>query len=1481
MKTSPHAAPLRARVRRCAGALVSRVAVFALSAACAWSSAGRPAAAQDSPAEELNAKSLPLRTALHHDPTLGSPLEQLLSMYRGAGRAEELIGMYRAHVAQYPADVSARTVLVRLLVAVGDPEAVQAARAAVGQFPQDAYLHHVLYEILHARQDAQALDELDRAIELEARSSRKVAWIDALLPVAAVQGRRDLVEKHLRALAALVEAPEERLEVARRMVEHELFEPALELIENPGAQSPAPETMVSLELEAAAAEVGLKKTQAAAARLDRLLGKLTADYWRRSEIVGRRLSLVASQAERDAMIAEAKRQVEQNPRDEAAVLDLAQVLSGLQLRREALEVLFEAGRRLPKSVPIETQTLDLLDRLRDSHGREKYLAERMQQQPDRSDLVLLHVKTLYLLGRRSEALAELTGAVDAMKAADRPPLLLETARFLRRSMLLEEAAELFRRVVELEPARLDVRRELAETYLAFGDRRRIQELFAAMPTKEADLENLLDLVQFMIEQELLTEAATTLRERLEQAKESLDLRVLLLDVERRLGHFAAGEVLITEGRALADTGARYRLWLESAVTFHEDFDSLGGFLDAEQLRLGEEPAAWTARRLERRLAFAEVAARSDRRQQAAAMLQSDLNESPPQDCRIKIRRQLVAILEKDPGQSGVVRQELEELAAEDQPFADEHRARLALLLANDQRQDLAAPLLDQIDLSKIRDPAILGALRPLYDSHPDGPRRKLAILRRLTVLSPTDRGNWQQWLTALATTGNEAGLRNALRELLAGVEKLPLADDTRTLLQAHVADSYWREIGRRLADGQEPALAEALLHLDTAERMAENDQQWLWIAWIRAYVLSRLKRDQARDEAIAELQRVATRIVEPPADPSAEEEPAESDSPEEVGTSILRIAFPDGLSISFDHARNLLSAPAPPPQATPARARQGPVPDLQVQWAHQLELHRTLTGIVPLGGKRILICDGQGDGHCLDVASGKLLWSRGVLPPMLLPPGTSTGYSSSALVQQMQQIQMAQQMLSQMSPAQQAQMAQQIQYQLQTLLARMGTAPLPVADGQERFYVPGTGDVSCHAAADGRLLWQAEVGTVDGSPPAATPAAAPAYVSIFFHDQKLLTYEPVSGTVTQIDPATGKIVWDRSYAGEKPVPVSWHNSGASLCGDRLLVYGARTAVVDLTNGEIQWSFEPWRVRTFPVRLRDPSIEESASGGVAAGGYSPQARYAYPFAQPAYHTPSYRPTTSPSRPVNQPVQYVSYLQSGSLFGASPPGGVSLTTPAVAWASNVQQGMPRRAVLLEDRLLLFDQSGAMQIVPTDLPLAGKRVASGGQFLGLAGRTVCMLTGHQLTFVDVTDGRSKSFDLNEIVGGGALTPVQATLDGPWVYAIGPGGILCVNAITARRAFKADWPAEVAAATSPPVGTPLTGTSLGTPATRYYASSSYAVASPYAGVVPVPTIAPSSSGIAGLCTPVISRVAGGVLYTNVTPNCVVALTTRSTDGK
>ncbi len=1446
--------------------------------------AGAEPSGEVSAEQELLTKSLPLRTALHHDPTLAAPLDRLVTLYRSAGRVDELLGMYRAHVAHYPADPGGRTVLIRLLVATGDPAASDSARAAAAQFPQNAFLQHVLYEILQQRRDPRALDHLDRAIALSTRANRKMAWIDELLPAAVVAGRRDLAEKHLLAQAALVDRPEECLMVARKMLEHKFYGPALELLQKPGATTADPETMVTIELEAAAAEVGLERTADAGARLDRLLAKLTADYWRRGEIVRQRLSLVATQAERDAMIAAARKRAEDNPRDVAAVLDLAQVLVGLQFRRDALTVLLEAGRRLPQSAEIERRTIDLFDRLRDERGREEYLAARIEAQPQRSDLIAMRAKTLFLLNRRDEALAETDRLLKSAATDEKIAGLLEMARFLRRSSLLADAAELFDRVVRIDPKRLDVMRELAETYLALGERYRVGELFSRPIDERASLENLLDLLQLMTRERFLVEARAALTARIAQQPQNLDLRVLLLKVEQRLGNVLDGEELIDESRELADTGARYRMWLEAAASFHDDFDTLSQFLEAEHARLDADPGEWSPRRLERRLAFAEVAGRSEYRGTVVTMLHTDLEDDLPPDDRVKIRRRLIALLEHDKTQAVTLTEQLQDLAR-DTRFADESHARLARLHATAGRHDLVAGLLDGIDVDRIGDAGLLNSLKRLYQQHGGSPQKILAVLERLTVLSPTERGQWKQWITALAAGGNEPRLRYALRRLLAGVEKMPLSGETQALLQTHVADSYWRSIARLLADGDAASLRRGLVLLDAVEQTGLDRDQALWAAWIRAYVLGRLDRPTTRDEAVGELERL---LVETP----PESEPAEGNGEDKPDTP-PRIAFPDGLTISAEHARRLLTEVAHGGSVA-GEARQGPLGTLAAKWTFETGDQAPITAILPLDEARTLICDRAGNGHCVDAATGKLLWSRRMMPVAAATGDLSQyGFGGMTPAQMIQQIRQAQQMLATqpMSPAQRAQAAREIQEALLLVLGQAGIPLRPLADDAGRLYVPGMAQVHCYAADDGRLLWRANVGAVNGPP--AENGGILAFASIFLFEGNVLTFEPISGTLTKIDPATGKIVWDQVFAVEegKSVNVGWQNAGASLSGNRLFVFGARTAVLDARSGEVLWSFEPARVRKFPLELREPTPPKipgkpataspvpayaMAVGGMSMSGYGP-----YPVGMHGGYPPGMGPYGMPQPPMyyppSQPPQYVNYLQGMPGLGAVPPGGISLVPPAVVWAAKGHEGEPRYARLAARRLLLFDSSG-LQIIHTDLPLAGKRIQAGGRFVAVVDRTVCLLSGDKLVLVDVKTGTQRQCSLADIAGSD-LVPLQAVADGALLYVTGPQGILCVKAATAETVFLTPWPADVAPEEPPdefPDEPPLTVAS-----------------SPYSGLPPHPGLtrhayAPASRSFSldsvhypGVHVPPIGCVDRAVLYTLVSPWRVAALTEQVPDGE
>ena len=94
--------------------------------------------------KKFDEQSLALRTALHYNPSLDAPLTQLLEMYRGANKVDELVSIYRAHVTQYANDQRAQTVFVRLLAATGDAEAARQTKTIAARFPKAPYLQYLL-----------------------------------------------------------------------------------------------------------------------------------------------------------------------------------------------------------------------------------------------------------------------------------------------------------------------------------------------------------------------------------------------------------------------------------------------------------------------------------------------------------------------------------------------------------------------------------------------------------------------------------------------------------------------------------------------------------------------------------------------------------------------------------------------------------------------------------------------------------------------------------------------------------------------------------------------------------------------------------------------------------------------------------------------------------------------------------------------------------------------------------------------------------------------------------------------------------------------------------------------------------------------------------------------------------------------------------------------------------------------------------------
>jgi tetratricopeptide (TPR) repeat protein len=1445
--TTPHLGP---KTFGCATLVMFVLAVFC-------SHADSSAFAQDneddapSSGQSFEQESVALRTALHYDPTLASPLERLVALYRKAGKLQKLVGLYQGHVGQYPNDPSGRTVLVRLLLSTGDPSAMATAEAASQQFPKSSTLHHILYTLMSAKNDPKAIEELDKAIETETRPSRKLKWVETLLPIAQLTARRDLAIKHLTAIAEIPRNAEQRLEVGRLMNRYKYYELALKLLSKKG-DTPAPETMVDIELETATAEVGLDKSSLAAGRLQKLLGRLTADYWRRSDIVRRRLALVTSADERESIIAAAKKRVSASPRDEAAVLDLAQTLSALQFRREALGVLTTASREIPNSEVIEQRTLELFDRLRDERGRDEYLQERIKKHPKRADLVLMRVKSLYLLGKRSEADPMFESLIKSLSGKQQAEQVLEMARFLRRSSLTSESADLLERVVKLNPNRLDVRRELAEIRLALGQRHKVSEAFTNSVSEDAPIDEVLDLVQFMLQQKLFVEASDLLRARAKTNKTNLELRLLLISVERRMGRLSSGTRLVEECRDLADTGARYRAWIEAATSFFDEFDAIDGFMAAEQDRIEKEQGAWTDRQLERRLAFVEVASSNGFETETARLLRKDLADDLPPLMKLAIRRALIDILKNDRGQYQVVEQELNNLAQEDPRSISEYSARLALLHKEQNREDRALQFLQKIDPSQIREPSLLSSLLTAFQNRTDHQNLLNQILERLTVVNPGDRGNWERWLTVLAASGDDERLRIELRRLLSGVKELTLDESTRNLLQLYVADSYWRSISQQLAGGSQGQLSEVLPHLDAIERMARDDQQWLWMTWIRAHVLNKLGHIEARDEAITELERVLKTLTVVPTESN-------------LRVIEPRIVFPDGVSISAARARKLLSEPLVTSKPDQVVEGSGLLPAFKAKWSWKAN-GTGISMLKPIGNRVVLVGEYSGEVSSVDAKTGKVLWTQESILPTWQPNQSQQQYFNGAnSVSQLER-------------------------------AGFAVVPLSVKDAEQadRFCVGGLSNVSCFSLKNGKLLWRADVGPRAFKPGAKRPKTNmnQAAVSVFELDDKpeILTWDPTSATLALVDRITGKVVWyhvvQDASSGVTGASVAL-NSGASLQGRHLLVYGAKTAIIDVQLGEVVWSFEAHKLRSFPVNL-DEKKKTPVAGVVPVVSmpvFTPyqQVRQVHlnqqfqhflqsqPIQQQQiYYGPQSYPLAYPTSHQHVPSPYLSPSQSpGSnpwQFSHQRP--LSLTSTAVMWAGNAQRGSVSYAELKGSRLLLF-QNSQVHSVDLDLPLSTKTAAFSGFLFGMSGRVACAVGQNgTCTFTDLRTSRVISHvatDLLPAQGQNMSVPIQATTDGLLAYITGQRGIQCINTKSGEVVFHVPWPKGVK-----PENEATVVAAVAQPNPFGSLQGSYVQTTHNPGAFRNPTAA---------CT--LACIDNGILYTLTAADTVVALEGAPVDGR
>ena len=299
---------------------------------------------------------------------------------------------------------------------------------------------------------------------------------------------------------------------------------------------------------------------------------------------------------------------------------------------------------------------------------------------------------------------------------------------------------------------------------------------------------------------------------------------------------------------------------------------------------------------------------------------------------------------------------------------------------------------------------------------------------------------------------------------------------------------------------------------------------------------------------------------------------------------------------------------------------------------------------------------------------------------------------------------------------------------------------------------------------------------------------------MFLNGGKLLCFDANTGTFSRIDrpaaksfaggPCRQTVAPDPNAAAQAGQRVVC-GGGASFGGGRLMVWGPQAALLDSRTGEVLWSFEPWRVRKFPIRLPESDAPPQTSpspvvsmttpsyGGYGFGGYR---RF-------------YRPPYSPGGLGAAEVQCVDYAQLGKQ-AVLPPGDICLAGPAVAWAAETRQNPFGSAVLLGEKLLLFGEGG-LRVLRTDLPLSAECANVNGTWLGMAGNTACLLGDNNLMLADFT---AHGLEVRSFQSEGGF--LQVILDGAVIYLTTPKGIQCIRAHDGQKVFDVvDWPAGAAA--------------------------------------------------------------------------------------
>ncbi|NOX99146.1 MAG: PQQ-binding-like beta-propeller repeat protein, partial [Verrucomicrobia bacterium] len=1050
-----------------------------------------------------------------------------------------------------------------------------------------------------------------------------------------------------------------------------------------------------------------------------------------------------------------------------------------------------ASKRLPASEQLEKEALRLLDRIGDEKGLLSFLEERLKNDPRREDLKYRLVKAEYLAGKKKAARGRLNTIIDKLEKPERARRLLDLARYLRQMSQPAESADLLTEVVELLPERLDVKRELLETLLALEQRAKAEKILENLSVTDAEIENFVDLVQFMVQADFLVAARNALESRLKSDGERFDLNLLLVSVLGKTGDQEKAEKILIKSREAADTSVRYAQWLESGLSLYELLDSPEQFFDSEQFRFLEEGGEWTAERVDRFLTLCELGDRKKLGDRVAQALRNQLADiSLPEPLKLRLRMLLVKALDKSPDNAGEVEQQLKLLAKEDASHADEYQLRRALLYHSNSRPDLARDLLASVDMEKVADDSILRAAYLVFLEYSLVDSAKIC-LEKLTASQAMDTGGWEKRLSLLAVLGEEEELRVVLRRLLVGVDRMILKSDTLRSLRLHLLDSYWRSISRLLKKDDKESLSAVLVMLDSVDRDAGQTRDRGWSIWARAYALNQLERVAARDEVIKDLRLFLNE---------------RSETVEKGDDDNTMIAFPDGLAVSIDAAVDLLKSKQEEVRRDLLKGRksEGPLGAIEMVWAFEADPGARILQIEPVGEKMVMVLDDQGSVYNIDAENGKLRWHEqyrnalkngGVISRQSSFGGgsrrTVLGNRSGRIVVTGNSISVS----AYSRPYGGARVGSTVGRSSGSFALGVKKVSSMLVDDDGGFFLSLGDQIKAYRSEDGSMLWQSALTATGGEEVKAmnaSPAVARPDPVMFLDGDQLLCYAPALNVAVCFQQQTGKLIWSRDLSSSAASKGSVYslNSGAAFSEGRLFVFGKSCEILDSTSGETLWSFDDRGVHRFPVRLdrvsdSDENQAEPDASATSTNKVSPSPSItASPFAGPR--------TSALAQPATTFVNHEGDL-AGRMSQMKPflQGEGALVAPAVQWnGARLAQTADADARIEGGRLLLMG-SDRVREISLALPVGAQWTPAHGVVLGTIGDAMWFLDGSVLKRLNLRDKQTLSVIIEGEVEGG---DVRAVMSGSRIYVSNARGLTILNAHSGNRIGDYEWPGLMA---------------------------------------------------------------------------------------